>query len=312
MHDPVCWSTRIPDDSLLVRLVSRSHCVGVYDESFDNNNSNNNKKKNNNRGEAHSNCRYDKYPNEKMMRRYTPPAQHVHCTIFLHPSFLSLFKIFSMHILFYYLPFSCKIKRRVNYPAIQFNYCSLSFPFYERNGRIVMPRTATFWFIITLPIVLIDGAYVLLRAPPGTYLDPSIHPYADTLPLSLWNTYAAHDHRYQSNDDAFVVAQTYLNFVEAALGLVALCVALLGFYRLGLATAIIVSLMTVYKTVIFFLMDVVEGGKFTKHNTFQEKLTVIWLPSSLWIIIPSIIILQCFNALLKLGAQSTSQHKKKK
>eukprot|EP00796_Vickermania_ingenoplastis_P004189 gene4189-3027_t len=172
--------------------------------------------------------------------------------------------------------------------------------------KIVMPNLGTFWFLINIPIVLIDAAYVLLRAPPGMYPDPSIHPYGNMAPLSWWNTYAIYDHRYHSNDDAFVVAQSYLNIAEAVLGLAALCIAMLGYYRSGLGTAIAVCWMTIYKTIIFFLMDVVEEGKFTKHNTLQDKVLMIWLPSSFWIIIPFILMLQCFSAMRDLEREVTS------
>lgn len=176
-------------------------------------------------------------------------------------------------------------------------------------ATVVMPSLATAWFVMTFPIVIIDAAYVLLRAPPGTYADPLRHPFGDVLPLSLWNLYAEHDHRYASNDDAFVVAQSYLNLAEAALGLLALMVALLGFYRAGLVTAIVVSLMTVYKTVIFFLMDFVEKGKFTNHNSLEDKIKFIWAPSSFWIIIPSIILVQCFGALRRLDQRTPKKQR---
>lgn len=43
---------------------------------------------------------------------------------------------------------------------------------------------------------------------------------------------------------------------------------------------IVTSVMTLYKTVMYFMMDVVEKGKYTNHNAAMQKIMMILIPSS--------------------------------
>lgn len=160
-------------------------------------------------------------------------------------------------------------------------------------------KFALFWFLLVIPLAIIDGVFVLTRASP-TAEDPT-HPLAKTIPFKYWTIYANHDRRYQPNNDVFVVVQSYLGLVEVALGiLVVLLEVAAKNHVAALKLAICVSMMTLYKTVIFYAMDYANGCEYTKHNTAMNKFLVVTLPSCFWIIIPAFLIWQCFEG-LKLG-----------
>lgn len=162
-----------------------------------------------------------------------------------------------------------------------------------------MPFLATLWFMATTPIVMVDAIFVLTRALPESCADPRIHPLEKYFPFKLWSVYASYDNRYYPNDDAFVTVQSYLNLLEVILGLLAVVLTLLKFHRAGLGLGMIVSVMTVYKTVMYFLMELMEDGKYTKHNTMMENSIMVWLPSSFWIVIPTINFFQIFSSYSK-------------
>lgn len=160
-----------------------------------------------------------------------------------------------------------------------------------------LSKLALVWFTLVTPIVLIDGIFVLTRAPASA--SDHTHPLADTIPFKYWTIYAQYDRRYSSNDDAFVVAQSYLNLAEVALGMVAVVLEVaLKAHGAALKLAIVVCMMTLYKTIIYYVMDVVEGGTYTKHNSPREQFLMVTLPSSFWVIVPAFIMKQCFDSLV--------------
>ncbi|EPY24526.1 hypothetical protein STCU_07136 [Strigomonas culicis] len=175
-----------------------------------------------------------------------------------------------------------------------------------------LPLLASIWFAVVAPVVLVDGIFVLKRQPVGAA--DLTHPLAETFPFNYWLIYEKYDRRYAPNDDAFVVAQSYMNMIEVVLGLVTLALSLVGEHSCSIKLAFTVALMTFYKTVLYFLMDVVEGGIYTHHNTQQEQFLYVILPSSFWILIPGIIMKMCWNRMQCSveGANGTPAAKKKK
>jgi hypothetical protein len=156
-----------------------------------------------------------------------------------------------------------------------------------------LPLLAAVWFSAVAPVVVVDGLFVLTRS-----LDPAVpHPLRDVLPFNYWMMYAQYDHRYGPNDDAFVIAQSWLNLVEVGLGLLVVLLSLCHAKNAAVKLAILVAMMTLYKTVLYFALDIAEEGKYTKHNNFFEQLTMVVIPSSFWIIVPAIIIKKCLRVL---------------
>lgn len=156
-----------------------------------------------------------------------------------------------------------------------------------------LPLLAAVWFSVVAPVVVVDGVFVLTRS-----LDVNIpHPLSEVVPFKYWLIYAQYDRRYAPNNDAFVVAQSWLNLVEVALGLVAVMLGLLRANNAAVKLAILVATMTLFKTVLYYVLDIVEEGLYTKHNTFAEQFAMVIVPSSFWIIVPAVIIKQCFRIL---------------
>jgi len=89
---------------------------------------------------------------------------------------------------------------------------------------VTLPTLAKCWFLVVAPIVAIDATFVLYRASNAN--EP--HPLGETIPFKYWTTYAVYDRRYAPNDDAFVVAQSWMNGIEVLLGLVAVLLSFMG------------------------------------------------------------------------------------
>ncbi|KPI87685.1 hypothetical protein ABL78_3223 [Leptomonas seymouri] len=162
-----------------------------------------------------------------------------------------------------------------------------------------LPLLAAVWFCAVAPVVLVDGIFVLTRSVDATVA----HPLSDVFPFNYWTLYSKYDLRYAPNDDAFVVAQSWLNVVEVVLGLLAVMLSLCRAKNAAVKLGLLVATMTMYKTVLYFAMDIAEGSKFTKHNTLFDLLSMVVIPSSWWIIIPAIIIKKCFNILALTNGQ---------
>ena len=85
-------------------------------------------------------------------------------------------------------------------------------------------------------------------------------------------------------------AQSYLNLAEVA----ATCLfLLLANYNDALSNifGIIISTATSYKTVTYFVLEALSGWKYTKHNDDFTFWTSYILPSSIWIIVPVLVII---------------------
>ncbi|KAG5475344.1 hypothetical protein LSCM1_03457 [Leishmania martiniquensis] len=171
--------------------------------------------------------------------------------------------------------------------------------------QATLPLLAKVWFLATAPAVIVDSIFVLMR--PQRADVP--HPLAEVVPFTYWTMYAQYDRRYTANEDAFVVVQSWMNLAEVAMGVCALFLSMCNRQSDAIKLTIVVALMTLYKTVLYCLVDVAEGFKYTRHNPFQDRLTMLIAPWSLWIITPSILLYQCFRAPAVENVPCTSKPK---
>jgi hypothetical protein len=145
--------------------------------------------------------------------------------------------------------------------------------------------------------------------PPAATPRPPLCPAA-----TIWAPYAKYtqvDKLYgREGYDAFVagkegfnVSQSVMNLVEVALQLTFLhlvrkrspAAALVGFA---------VALMTLSKTVLYFMIEAATGHANTRHNSGLDYALAYLLPNSLWILVPSAIVYTLGGAILKkLGAK---------
>lgn len=176
-----------------------------------------------------------------------------------------------------------------------------------------LSKLAIVWFVLTAVVVGIDLTFVLYRPAyvPGAAVQPA-HPLATTFPFDSWVLYSTFDHRYAVNDDAFVVVQSYCNLIEVVVQLLAVVLSLAGAYSTSHKLALVVSMMTLYKTVMYGLMEHVEGGKFTHHNETKDLILMVVIPSSFWILIPAILAKRSWSALTVRAKESASAALKKK
>lgn len=144
-----------------------------------------------------------------------------------------------------------------------------------------LSKLSVLWLLVSIPIVIIDATFVLNR--PWT-LEQT------TPPFSLWVTYTKYDKRYADAVDGFVRLQSWLNLVEVALQGLAVMTD-----SVKLAAA--VSLMTLYKTVMYFGMEEADYGKYTKHNSFEDWLLMVGIPSAFWIVMPAYVLWDCARQL---------------
>lgn len=170
-----------------------------------------------------------------------------------------------------------------------------------------LSRLAIVWFTLTAVVVSIDLVYVLMR--PSVIGKP--HPLARNPVFAQWEYYATFDKRYGVNDDAFVVVQSICNALEVIMQLAAVGLNTLG--KLGAANklALVVSIMTLYKTVMYAMMEHFDGGKYTKHNSLQDLVLMVMIPSSFWIMIPAYLAVQSWRR-LEVASQTLTKGPSKK
>ncbi|KAH9919464.1 uncharacterized protein BXZ73DRAFT_92065 [Epithele typhae] len=143
------------------------------------------------------------------------------------------------------------------------------------------------WFILTAPVIFWDASYCFLR--PRSMVGGDLH--------WIWKPYAIYqnvDYVYGlkalEENSGFTNAQSALNIVETLMNIGYVYLAHVsgspGAPLLGFAAAV----MTLSKTVLYWLQEYYCGGCAVGHNDLQT-LFIYWIvPNGLWLILPSYII----------------------
>jgi hypothetical protein len=147
-----------------------------------------------------------------------------------------------------------------------------------------MPRWVTAWAVIGSIVCLWDATYVLTR-PRSMAKGDLFHiffPYAK---------YITVDPLYGNLKNAFVIAQSCMNYVEVTLTLFSVILYhILGRRNLGCLVLLIASVMTWSKTGLYFIHDYFERPLHPQDLPIEiatwEYLLLFIIPSSLWIIFP--------------------------
>ncbi|KAF9895362.1 hypothetical protein FE257_000266 [Aspergillus nanangensis] len=185
----------------------------------------------------------------------------------------------------------------------------------SNNGWVHTPSAAvTIWLILSLPLVAWDSGYVLLRphSMPGNKLhSPIWTPYALYGTIDYIYGWPAFNAR-----NGFTAAQTVLNLVESVAYIYYLWIV----YRYGAsassgrgrkaqkglmwmltgekvvagrtgATALLIaysaSVMTLSKTILYWLNEVFSGFANIGHNDVMSLIFLWIIPNGLWIVFPS-------------------------
>jgi hypothetical protein len=147
-----------------------------------------------------------------------------------------------------------------------------------------MPRWVTGWAVIGSLICIWDATYVLTR-PRSMAKGDLFHifyPYAK---------YITVDPLYGNLQNAFVIAQSWMNYVEVTLTLFSVILYhFLGRRNSGCLLLLIASVMTWSKTVVYFIHDYFERPLHPQDLPIKietwEYLCLFIIPSSVWIILP--------------------------
>jgi hypothetical protein len=154
----------------------------------------------------------------------------------------------------------------------------------NRSGQCFMPRWATAWAIVGSLVCLWDATYVLTR-PRSMAKGDLFHvffPYAKYITL---------DPLYGNLQNAFVIAQSWMNYVEVVLSLLSVILYhLAGRRNLGCLLLLVVSVMTWSKTVLYFIHDYFERPLHPQDLPIEiatwEYLCLFIIPSAVWVICP--------------------------
>lgn len=164
-----------------------------------------------------------------------------------------------------------------------------------------LPRWVVAWLVVTALIQTYDACYVLLGS-----LSHEGGRLAGLWPGHVF--YSRFDHRY-AGFDAFGSAQSWANLLEVLVILWVLIVARRRFS--GVVLALVVSVATLWKTVIYFLVEISSGLEMTRQSLDQGDLggflAVAVLPNLVWIVVPLAVVLtlgrQVARVGLRLGAR---------
>lgn len=154
----------------------------------------------------------------------------------------------------------------------------------NRLGQCSMARWATAWAVLGSLVCIWDATYVLTR-PRSMAKGDLFHiftPYAK---------YITVDPLYGNLQNAFVIAQSCMNYVEITLTLLSVGLYhILGRRNLGCLILLVASVMTWSKTVLYFVHDYFERPlhppKIPLEIPTWEYVFLFIIPSSFWIVLP--------------------------
>ena len=158
-----------------------------------------------------------------------------------------------------------------------------------------MPRWATAWAIIGSFVCLWDATYIVTR-PRSMEKGDLFHiffPYVKYVTL---------DPLYGNLQNAFVIAQSWMNYVEVSLTLSSVFLYhAAGQRNLSCFILLVASVMTWSKTVLYFVHDYFERSLHPQDLSIQipiwEYLFLFIIPSSIWLLLP-------FSCMWSIGQQT--------
>ncbi|XP_069130303.1 uncharacterized protein [Argopecten irradians] len=176
------------------------------------------------------------------------------------------------------------------------------------EGLLQMPGWVLLWFYATAVICTWDASFIVFRphSLPGGKLAYIWY---------LYKYYVTVDQRYPDLKDDFVFAQSLLNYAEVVLNIIAIIM----HYRKSRHTvplAFTVTVMTFWKTVLYFLMYVVSDT-YRKNNTVMEHIFLFVIPNGFWVAVPFFIMIKLWKFILPVvgaasnGVSSTRKRKTK-
>lgn len=147
-----------------------------------------------------------------------------------------------------------------------------------------IPTFAIIWIILGSILGIWDALFVLTR--PMSMKDGSLFWL-----FTPYDTYVQLDPSYADLQNPFVLAITYLNCIEIALGLISLVI-----YRYtphfrdsAVILLLLTSMATLSKTALYLLHDHLLGSDVTNMST-SDYLSYFLVPNTTWILLPTLCI----------------------
>ncbi|KII84018.1 hypothetical protein PLICRDRAFT_58149 [Plicaturopsis crispa FD-325 SS-3] len=150
------------------------------------------------------------------------------------------------------------------------------------------------WFLLTAPVIFWDASYCFLR--PRSMAGGDLH--------WIWSPYSLYqeiDYVYGvkalQEGSGFTNAQSFMNIVETLLNLAYLYTAHVSAWPPAPLIGFAAATMTLSKTVLYWLQEYYCGGCSVGHND-AYTLVVYWIiPNGLWLVVPSLILVQLWKDL---------------
>ncbi|KAJ6618180.1 hypothetical protein B0H10DRAFT_2030919 [Mycena sp. CBHHK59/15] len=164
------------------------------------------------------------------------------------------------------------------------------------------------WFLLTAPVIMWDVGYCFMR--PRSMEGGDLHwiwkPYSIYQNVDLVYGVAALEH-----GDGFTNAQSLLNVFETLMNLAYVYLAHVAAWPPAPLIGFTAASLTLAKTVLYWAQEYYCNYCAVGHNTLKD-LVVYWIiPNGLWLIVPSLIILQLGKDLAaSLNIASTVKAKK--
>ncbi|KAN0118119.1 hypothetical protein V8E52_005380 [Russula decolorans] len=143
------------------------------------------------------------------------------------------------------------------------------------------------WFLLTVPVIVWDAFYCLLR--PRSMVGGDLH--------WIWEPYTIYqevDYVYGvkalQENNGFTSAQAALNLVETALNVFYLYLAHVVKYPAASVVGFASVTMTLSKTVLYWLQEYYCNFCAISHNDLKTVVVFWIIPNGIWIVMPALIV----------------------
>ncbi|XP_063415244.1 uncharacterized protein LOC134697123 [Mytilus trossulus] len=165
--------------------------------------------------------------------------------------------------------------------------------------KYVLPTWILNWFYLTAIVCTWDASFILCRphSLPGGAWDALWY---------LYKYYIVVDRRYMDEEDSFSRGISLLNVVEVVLSVLVI----LLHYQKSQHTrlmAFTVSVMTFWKTVLYFVMftEYCGAGPLRVQNTIMQEIFIYLIPNGIWVVVPFLVMIQLWSLLATDNKQSS-------
>lgn len=153
----------------------------------------------------------------------------------------------------------------------------------------LLPGWIIGWFLFTAIICTWDASFIMLRplSFPGQSLSSVWYPYKYYITL---------DKRYGNMNDSYVYTQSLLNLVEVILNIYTFYLNKVN-SRHTVPLAFTVTVMTFWKTVLYFLMFAEPCGDtlYREGNSALAEFFLVIIPNGVWIVLPLLVLVCLWN-----------------